>query len=200
MKDSNELKRIEELTAQLLVTTREISYQNEEKEKRAAELLIANKELTYQNEEKEKRAAELLVLKDSLFNEKQLLEKTLISIGDCVISTDKKKNVVFLNKVAEAVTGWSQKEALGKTVYEVFNIMNEFTRKMEEDIVKKIVYNYHIPYLTITPTFSICPVHGYLSGEHFDCPKCKQEKEHDIKQDIQKLEKELVTMSMEKAS
>ncbi|MEI6378895.1 MAG: ribonucleoside triphosphate reductase [Candidatus Falkowbacteria bacterium] len=42
-------------------------------------------------------------------------------------------------------------------------------------LVKKIVENYHLPYFTITPTFSICPKHGYLSGEHKFCPKCDQE-------------------------
>jgi diguanylate cyclase (GGDEF)-like protein/PAS domain S-box-containing protein/putative nucleotidyltransferase with HDIG domain len=125
--------------AELLIANKELLYQNEEKDKRAAELLIANKELSYQNEEKEKRAAELLILKDSLFNGKQLLEKTLISIGDGVISTDKNKNIIFLNKVAEVVTGWSQEEAFGKSVYDVFNIMSEFTRKREEDIVKKVM-------------------------------------------------------------
>lgn len=44
-------------------------------------------------------------------------------------------------------------------------------------IVKKIAYNYHLPYFTITPTFSICPKHGYLSGEHKYCPKCDEEAE-----------------------
>ena len=42
-------------------------------------------------------------------------------------------------------------------------------------LVKKIVENYHLPYFTLTPTFSICPKHGYLSGEHHYCPKCDQE-------------------------
>ncbi|MCG2695795.1 ribonucleoside triphosphate reductase [Candidatus Parcubacteria bacterium] len=42
-------------------------------------------------------------------------------------------------------------------------------------LVKKIAKNYRLPYFTITPTFSICPKHGYLSGEHFFCPKCDQE-------------------------
>lgn len=42
-------------------------------------------------------------------------------------------------------------------------------------LVKKIAKNYHLPYFTITPTFSICPKHGYLSGEHFFCPKCDEE-------------------------
>ncbi len=42
-------------------------------------------------------------------------------------------------------------------------------------LVKKIIYNYKLPYFTITPTFSICPKHGYLAGEHKYCPKCDQE-------------------------
>jgi len=39
-------------------------------------------------------------------------------------------------------------------------------------LVKKVFENFKIPYITITPTFSICPVHGYIPGEHFFCPKC----------------------------
>ena len=42
-------------------------------------------------------------------------------------------------------------------------------------LVKSIVENYRLPYFTITPTFSICPKHGYLSGEHKYCPKCDAE-------------------------
>ncbi len=37
-------------------------------------------------------------------------------------------------------------------------------------LVRKITENYHLPYFTITPTFSICPVHGYVAGEHNSCP------------------------------
>lgn len=42
-------------------------------------------------------------------------------------------------------------------------------------LVKTIAYKYHLPYFTITPTFSICPKHGYLVGEHPFCPKCDSE-------------------------
>ncbi|HBI97134.1 MAG: Anaerobic ribonucleoside-triphosphate reductase [Candidatus Falkowbacteria bacterium GW2011_GWC2_38_22] len=42
-------------------------------------------------------------------------------------------------------------------------------------LVKNISYNYHLPYFTITPTFSICPKHGYIAGEHYYCPKCDAE-------------------------
>lgn len=39
-------------------------------------------------------------------------------------------------------------------------------------LVKRALTNFHLPYITITPTFSICPNHGYLTGEHFVCEKC----------------------------
>ena len=44
-----------------------------------------------------------------------------------------------------------------------------------KNLVRKIAENYSLPYFTLTPTFSICPVHGYLNGEHAVCPKCKAE-------------------------
>jgi len=40
------------------------------------------------------------------------------------------------------------------------------------ELVKKVVSNFHMPYITLTPTFSVCPSHGYLSGEHRQCPSC----------------------------
>lgn len=42
-------------------------------------------------------------------------------------------------------------------------------------LVRKIAENYKLPYYTITPTFSICPRHGYIPGEHKFCPKCDEE-------------------------
>ena len=41
-----------------------------------------------------------------------------------------------------------------------------------KNLVKKICNNYHLPYFTFSPTFSICPNHGYVTGEHFTCPEC----------------------------
>ncbi|MFC1789705.1 ribonucleoside triphosphate reductase [Patescibacteria group bacterium] len=41
-----------------------------------------------------------------------------------------------------------------------------------KNLIKKVFETYHLPYITLTPTFSICPTHGYLSGEHFLCPRC----------------------------
>lgn len=45
------------------------------------------------------------------------------------------------------------------------------------NLVRKIAENYKLPYYTITPTFSVCPTHGYLPGEHEYCPKCDEELE-----------------------
>ncbi|MEK7503470.1 MAG: ribonucleoside triphosphate reductase [Patescibacteria group bacterium] len=41
-----------------------------------------------------------------------------------------------------------------------------------KSLIKKIFETFRLPYVTLTPTFSICPTHGYLAGEHFECPQC----------------------------
>lgn len=38
------------------------------------------------------------------------------------------------------------------------------------ELIKKVCHNYRLPYFSVTPTFSVCPVHGYISGEHWECP------------------------------
>lgn len=44
--------------------------------------------------------------------------------------------------------------------------------KVVKSLVKTVCHKYRLPYFTLTPTFSVCSDHGYLSGEHFNCPKC----------------------------
>lgn len=44
-----------------------------------------------------------------------------------------------------------------------------------KELVKKVISNFRLPYITITPVFSVCPKHGYLNGEHEYCPKCDEE-------------------------
>ena len=46
--------------------------------------------------------------------------------------------------------------------------------KSTAKLVRSIAENYKLPYYTISPTYSICKEHGYISGEHFKCPKCGQ--------------------------
>ena len=45
------------------------------------------------------------------------------------------------------------------------------------DLVRHVASHYKLPYFTITPTFSVCPVHKYISGEHFECPSCGERTE-----------------------
>ena len=42
-------------------------------------------------------------------------------------------------------------------------------------LVRRALDNFRLPYVTVTPTFSICPTHGYIAGEHEFCPTCDQE-------------------------
>lgn len=58
------------------------------------------------------------------------------------------------------------------------------------NLVKSIASNYRLPYFTISPTFSICPKHGYLKGEHFNCYKCADEEKQEILKRLSELEKE----------
>jgi len=51
---------------------------------------------------------------------------------------------------------------------------------MVKNLVRKIAENYALPYFTLSPTFSICPVHGYLAGEQPICPKCVIEQKTEI--------------------
>ena len=44
------------------------------------------------------------------------------------------------------------------------------------ELVKRALTRFRLPYITVTPTFSICPQHGYLAGEHPFCPKCDEER------------------------
>lgn len=60
----------------------------------------------------------------------------------------------------------------GGTVLHLY--MNEKLQTPEScrNFIKKVITNFRLPYITVTPIFSICPIHGYLSGEHEYCPKC----------------------------
>ncbi|WP_158277558.1 PAS domain-containing sensor histidine kinase [Opitutus sp. ER46] len=64
---------------------------------------------------------------------------TLASIGDAVISTDLEGRVVFMNAVAEQLTGWPQGEAIGQPLENVFRIVNEFTRVTVDSPVRRVL-------------------------------------------------------------
>ena len=68
-----------------------------------------------------------------------------------------------------------QTKYTGGTVLHLYIGQRISSAKVCRDIVKRVLTNYRLPYITITPTFSICPKHGYISGEHKYCPICDEE-------------------------
>ena len=80
--------------------------------------------------------------------------------------------VGFTDDIFEAL---DKQEPLQR-IYSGGTVFHSFIGERIEDpelvatLVKKIATNYHIPYFTLTPSFSICPVHGYIPGAHSECP------------------------------
>jgi len=60
----------------------------------------------------------------------------------------------------------------GGTVFHIYLGERLYSWKAAAELVRKVAWNFRLPYFTLTPTFSICPTHGYISGEHKQCPKC----------------------------
>ncbi|MEZ7829677.1 ribonucleoside triphosphate reductase [Brachymonas denitrificans] len=56
------------------------------------------------------------------------------------------------------------------------------------ELVRRALTRFRLPYITVTPTFSICPVHGYLAGEHAFCPKCDAERLAEKRKRLQETE------------
>lgn len=65
-----------------------------------------------------------------------------------------------------------QTKYTGGTVVHIFAGERVYDTKVIKNLVKKICTNYKLPYFTFSPTFSVCPTHGYVAGEHFSCPEC----------------------------
>lgn len=62
----------------------------------------------------------------------------------------------------------------GGTVLHLYMREKISTPEACRNLIKKVVSNFRLPYITVTPVFSICPVHGYLDGEYEFCPKCDE--------------------------
>jgi len=70
-----------------------------------------------------------------------------------------------------------QTKYTGGTVLHVFLGEQVTDTGAVKRLVKKITDHYRLPYFTLTPTFSVCPTHGYLAGEHFHCTLCRHDTE-----------------------
>ncbi len=60
----------------------------------------------------------------------------------------------------------------GGTVFHIYLGERLNSWRSAAELIRKVTWNTHLPYFTLTPTFSICPSHGYLSSEHKQCPTC----------------------------
>jgi anaerobic ribonucleoside-triphosphate reductase len=67
-----------------------------------------------------------------------------------------------------------QSKYTGGTVFHTYAGERISDPRAVKTLIKKICTNYHLPYITFTPTFSICPSHGYLNGEVACCPTCEE--------------------------
>ncbi|MGQ4518738.1 ribonucleoside triphosphate reductase [Dermabacteraceae bacterium P13077] len=65
-----------------------------------------------------------------------------------------------------------QSKYTGGTVLHLYMPERVSTPAACRELVRRALTNFHLPYITVTPTFSICPSHGYLAGEHKSCEKC----------------------------
>jgi len=86
-----------------------------------------------------RHAIERKVMEEALFVEKERAQVTLNSIGDAVVCTDISGNITFLNLVAEKMTGWSWQEALGRSMGEVFRILDAVTRETTPNPIDRAV-------------------------------------------------------------
>jgi len=73
-----------------------------------------------------------------------------------------------------------QTKYTGGTVFHAFLGESVSDYKAVKNLIKTIFENFRLPYFTFAPTFSVCPVHGYLEGEYFTCPKCTIEQPCEI--------------------
>lgn len=89
-----------------------------------------------QQENKIRKATEL-----ALQEREQELQMTLYSIGDGIIATNADGKVTHMNPVAEKLTGWSEKQARGRSLLSVFNIINAQTREPVDNPVDKVLLN-----------------------------------------------------------
>jgi PAS domain S-box-containing protein len=76
---------------------------------------------------------------EAIAEQREWLETTLESIGDAVIATDVRGHVVFMNPIAEHLTGWRGADAKGRPCTEVFNIINEYTRRPVQNPVTRVL-------------------------------------------------------------
>ncbi len=85
--------------------------------------------------------------------------------------------VMFTDNLLEALKLQDELQVryTGGTVFHIYVGEKQLSMESIKNLLKKITSNFRLPYITLSPTFSVCPSHGYLYGEVKECPKCKTE-------------------------
>jgi len=81
-----------------------------------------------------------------------------------------------------------QTKYTGGTVFHIFVGESVDNTSSVKELIRKVSHGYKLPYFTITPTFSICPVHGYIKGEYGNCPLCRQEAQEKLMNELKELQ------------
>ncbi|MCD4667358.1 MAG: ribonucleoside triphosphate reductase [Sulfurimonas sp.] len=107
--------------------------------------------------------------------------------GDSIIQAGMDENIYYTNSSQipvdltddpfEALTLQDdlQCKYTGGTVLHLYMQEKVSSTEACRKLVKNVISNFRLPYITVTPLFSVCPKHGYISGEHEFCPKCDEE-------------------------
>ncbi|MCW8894389.1 MAG: ribonucleoside triphosphate reductase [Sulfurimonas sp.] len=107
--------------------------------------------------------------------------------GDSILQAGMGKNIYYTNSSQipvdltndpfEALTLQDdlQCKYTGGTVLHLYMQEQLSSTEACRKLVKNVISNFRLPYITVTPLFSVCPKHGYIAGEHEFCPKCDEE-------------------------
>ena len=107
--------------------------------------------------------------------------------GDSIIQAGMDENIYYTNSSQipvdltddpfEALTLQDdlQCKYTGGTVLHLYMQEKVSSTEACRKLVKSVISNFRLPYITVTPLFSVCPKHGYISGEHEFCPRCDEE-------------------------
>jgi ribonucleoside-triphosphate reductase len=107
--------------------------------------------------------------------------------GDSIIQAGMGENIYYTNSSQipvdltndpfEALTLQDdlQCKYTGGTVLHLYMQEQVSSTEACRKLVKNVISNFRLPYITVTPLFSVCPKHGYIAGEHEYCPKCDEE-------------------------
>jgi ribonucleoside-triphosphate reductase len=119
----------------------------------------------------------------------RLALKDKMKFGDSIINASENKVPFYTNSVHVPVNHTDdlfqvldhqdelQTKFTGGTVVHCFLGERIYDTNTVKNLVKRIAYSYKLPYFSLTPTFSVCSEHGYLSGEQKECPHCHSKTE-----------------------